>query len=99
MLMMDRITEISMDGGPIPKRQYHRRVGHCAEPLVLSLPFSRRSCDAGCLGLDAMWQMIDIGLAGRAQRVKAAPLGCDVKFKAISRQTLKRVRYEVDMAK
>lgn len=98
MLMMDRITEISTDGGRYEK-------GHVIGELEItpSLWFFRSHFlgDAlmpGCLGLDAMWQMIGywLGWSGSPGKGRALGVG-DVKFRGPIRPEVRCVRYEVDM--
>jgi 3-hydroxyacyl-[acyl-carrier protein] dehydratase/trans-2-decenoyl-[acyl-carrier protein] isomerase len=52
----------------------------------------------GCLGLDAMWQMIGywLGWSGSPGKGRATGVG-DVKFKGHITPEVKRVRYEIDM--
>jgi 3-hydroxymyristoyl/3-hydroxydecanoyl-(acyl carrier protein) dehydratase len=52
----------------------------------------------GCLGLDAMWQMIGywLGWSGSPGKGRAAGVG-EVKFRGHITPEVKRVRYEVDM--
>jgi 3-hydroxyacyl-[acyl-carrier protein] dehydratase/trans-2-decenoyl-[acyl-carrier protein] isomerase len=52
----------------------------------------------GCLGLDAMWQIIGYGLGWSGSPGKGRAIGVgEVKFKGHITPDIKRVRYEVDM--
>ena len=97
MLMMDRITDISMDGGKFGKG---RIVGELdIRPslwffnYLLSDPVM-----PGCLGLDAMWQMIGywLGWSGSPGKGRAVGVG-DVKFSGHVTPEARQVRYEIDM--
>jgi len=95
MLMMDRITEISMDGGEFGK-------GHIVGELDIEPSLWFFSCHfpgdpvmPGCLGLDAMWQMVGYWL-GSPGKGRAIGVG-DVRFTGHITPETKRVRYEVDM--
>lgn len=98
MLMMDRITEISMDGGEFGK-------GHAVAELDITPSLWFFNCHfpgdpvmPGCLGLDALWQMIGywLGWSGSAGKGRAVGVG-DVKFRGHITPEVRRVRYEVDM--
>ena len=54
----------------------------------------------GCLGLDAMWQLVGffLGWQGNAGKGRALGVGT-VKFTGEVLQTVKNVRYEIDMKK
>jgi 3-hydroxyacyl-[acyl-carrier protein] dehydratase/trans-2-decenoyl-[acyl-carrier protein] isomerase len=95
---MDRITGISIDGGEFGK-------GHIVAELDItpSLWFfpSHSPGDPamqGCLGLDAMWQMIGywLGWSGSPGKGRAIGVG-EVEFRGQITPDTKRVRYEIDM--
>jgi 3-hydroxyacyl-[acyl-carrier protein] dehydratase / trans-2-decenoyl-[acyl-carrier protein] isomerase len=98
MLMMDRITEISMDGGEFGK-------GHIAGELDITPDLWFFDCHfvsdpvmPGCLGLDAMWQMVGywLGWSGSPGKGRALGVG-EVKFRGHITPDVERVRYAVDM--
>jgi len=52
----------------------------------------------GCLGLDAMWQLIGFYLGWRGNPGRGRALGCgQVKFTGQVMPDVKLVRYEIDM--
>ena len=54
----------------------------------------------GCLGLDAMWQLVGFFLGWQGNPGKGRALGVGtVKFTGEVLQTVKNVRYEIDMKK
>ena len=97
MLMIDRITEISLAGGDFGK-------GHVIAELDLAPGLWFFDCllgdpvMPGCLGLDAMWQIIGywLGWSGSPGKGRAVGVG-EVKFRGGITPAIKRVRYEVNM--
>jgi len=98
MLMMDRITEISLDGGPYRK-------GHIIGELDISPALWFFNCHfpgdeimPASLGLDAMWQMIGywLGWSGSPGKGRAIGVG-EVQFSGQVTPETRIVRYEVNM--
>jgi 3-hydroxyacyl-[acyl-carrier protein] dehydratase/trans-2-decenoyl-[acyl-carrier protein] isomerase len=98
MLMMDRITDISLDGGEFGK-------GHVVAELDISPDLWFFHCHfvgdpvmPGCLGLDAMWQLIGYWLGWSDSPGKGRALGVgDVKFRGYVTPETQLVRYEVSL--
>ena len=100
MLMIDRITEISLDGGEFGK-------GHVIAELDITPGLWFFDCHflgdpvmPGCLGLDAMWQIVGywLGWSGSPGKGRAVGVG-EVKFRGDIKPDIKRVRYEVICAR
>ena len=98
MLMMDRITELSMDGGKFGK-------GHVVGELDIrpglwffDCLFAGDPVMPGCLGLDAMWQLIGywLGWSGSPGKGRATGVG-EVKFTGQITPNARCVRYEINM--
>jgi 3-hydroxyacyl-[acyl-carrier protein] dehydratase/trans-2-decenoyl-[acyl-carrier protein] isomerase len=98
MLMMDRITEISLDGGDFGK-------GHVVAELDITPSLWFFDCHfigdpvmPGCLGLDAMWQVIGywLGWSGSPGKGRAIGVG-EVKFRGDITPATRLVRYEVSL--
>jgi 3-hydroxyacyl-[acyl-carrier protein] dehydratase/trans-2-decenoyl-[acyl-carrier protein] isomerase len=98
MLMMDRITEITLNGGEFGK-------GHIVGQLDVAPSLWFFTCHAlgdtvmpASLGLDAMWQMIGywLGWSGSPGKGRAIGVG-EVTLSGHVTPEIKRVRYEVDM--
>jgi len=98
MLMMDRITEISPDGGEFAK-------GHVAAELDITPDLWFFECHfigdpvmPGCLGLDAMWQIVGywLGWSGSPGKGRALGVG-EVKFRGYVTPETRLVRYEVSL--
>lgn len=97
MLMFDRITEISEDGGEHGKGMV--RADFKIEPDHWFFPchFPGNPVMPGCLGLDALWQMTGffLGWLGEPGKGMALSTG-EVKFKGMVTPTVKLVEYGVD---
>ena len=100
MLMMDRITEISLDGGQFGKGHIVGELDIKPDLWFFDCLFVGDPVMPGCLGLDAMWQIVGywLGWSGSPGKGRAIGVG-DVKFSGSVRPEVKRVRYEVDMTK
>lgn len=98
MLMMDRIIEISMEGGPFGK-------GHVVGELDIHPGLWFFECHfpgdpvmPGCLGLDAMWQAVGywLGWSGSPGKGRALGVG-EVKFTGQITPDVQLVRYEIEI--
>lgn len=98
MLMMDRITEISADGGVFGKGHIIAEQDIAPGLWFFAYHFPGDPVMPGCLGLDAMWQIIGfwLGWSGSPGKGRAVGVG-HVKFKGHITPDIRRVRYEVDM--
>ncbi|MBI1359690.1 MAG: 3-hydroxyacyl-[acyl-carrier-protein] dehydratase FabA [Alphaproteobacteria bacterium] len=98
MLMADRITHIDLDGGA-----HHR--GHITAELDVRPDLWFFQCHfpgdpvmPGCLGLDAMWQLVGFWLGWSGSPGKGRALGVgEVKFTGTVPPTAKLIRYEIDI--
>lgn len=100
MLMMDRITEISMEGGPFGKGHVIGEFDIHPDLWFFQCHFPGDPVMPGCLGLDAMWQAVGywLGWSGSAGKGRALGVG-EVKFTGQITPDTKLVRYEIDMKK
>jgi 3-hydroxyacyl-[acyl-carrier protein] dehydratase/trans-2-decenoyl-[acyl-carrier protein] isomerase len=98
MLMMDRITEISLDGGKFGKGHIVGELDVAPGLWFFHCHFTDDPVMPGCLGLDAMWQMIGywLGWSGSPGKGRATGVG-KVKFTGHITPQVRRVRYEVEM--
>ena len=98
MLMFDRITSIGPEGGAYGKG--HVRAELDVRPDLWFFPchFQGDPVMPGCLGLDALWQMVGfhLGWLGLPGRGRALGVG-EVKFADQVLPTVKRVVYGVDL--
>ena len=98
MLMIDRITEISLDGGEFGKGQVVAELDITPDLWFFDCHFPGDPVMPGCLGLDAMWQLIGywLGWSGSPGRGRALGVG-DVRFRGDITPNTRQVRYEVDL--
>ena len=98
MLMFDRITSIVGEGGSFGKGALTAELDIHPDLWFFKCHFLGDPVMPGCLGLDAMWQLVGffLGWSGGPGRGRALGVG-EVKFKGHITPDIKRVRYEVDM--
>lgn len=98
MLMFDRITHISEEGGLFDKGEIRAELDVTSDLWFFDCHFQGDPVMPGCLGLDAMWQLIGfyLGWAGGEGRGRALGAG-EVKFYGQVLPTAKTVRYQIDM--
>jgi 3-hydroxyacyl-[acyl-carrier protein] dehydratase/trans-2-decenoyl-[acyl-carrier protein] isomerase len=97
MLMFDRITEISEDGGPNGKGVVRAELDVNPDLWFFQCHFKGDPVMPGCLGLDALWQMVGffLGWLGSPGRGRALGMG-EVKFSGQVLPTVKKIVYGVD---
>jgi 3-hydroxyacyl-[acyl-carrier protein] dehydratase/trans-2-decenoyl-[acyl-carrier protein] isomerase len=98
MLMVDRITEISAEGGKYGKGFLRAEFDISPEQWFFLCHFYGDPVMPGCLGLDAMWQLVGffLGWSGGPGRGRALGVG-EVKFTGQVTPAVKRVAYVIDM--
>ncbi len=98
MLMFDRITQINSDGGNYGKGAIVAELDVKPDLWFFECHFREDPVMPGCLGLDAMWQLIGfyLGWADNPGRGRALGSG-KVKFTGQVMPDVKLVRYEIDI--
>jgi 3-hydroxyacyl-[acyl-carrier protein] dehydratase/trans-2-decenoyl-[acyl-carrier protein] isomerase len=98
MLMFDRITHISADSGTRGRGQIIAELDINPQLWFFECHFLGDAVMPGCLGLDAMWQLIGffLGWIGGPGRGRALGSG-EVKFTGQVTPKNKLVTYRVDM--
>ena len=100
MLMFDRITEINDDKGTFKKGLLKAELDIKNDLWFFNCHFKEDPVMPGCLGLDAMWQLVGFFLGWKGNPGKGRALGVGtVKFTGEVLKSVKRVRYEIDMKK
>lgn len=98
MLMFDRISHISDEGGEHGKGQIIAELDIKKDLWFFDCHFKGDPVMPGCLGLDAMWQLVGffLGWGGSPGRGRALGVG-EVKFTGQVTQDIKHVRYQIDL--
>ena len=98
MLMMDRITHISEEGGEYGKGEIQAELDIDPELWFFECHFPGDPVMPGCLGLDAMWQLVGfyLGWAGSPGRGRALGAG-EVKFTGQVTPKNKLITYRISM--
>jgi 3-hydroxyacyl-[acyl-carrier protein] dehydratase/trans-2-decenoyl-[acyl-carrier protein] isomerase len=98
MLMMDRIVEINSDGGAHGKGQVIAELDIDPAQWFFGCHFIGDPVMPGCLGLDAMWQLVGffLGWSGAPGRGRALGVG-EVKFSGQVTPGGKLVTYRIDL--
>lgn len=98
MLMLDRITHISDEGGEYGKGQILAELDIKPDLWFFDCHFRGDPVMPGCLGLDAMWQLVGffLGWSGSPGRGRALGVG-ELKFTGQVTQDIKHVKYKIDM--
>ena len=98
MLMADRITTINEDGGNYKKGKIIAELDINPELWFFGCHFPGDPVMPGCLGLDAMWQLVGFHLAWRDNPGRGRALGVgEVKFSGQVLPTAKKVTYEISI--
>lgn len=98
MLMMDRIINISDEGGEFGKGEILAELDINQELWFFDCHFPGDPVMPGCLGLDAMWQLVGFFLAwiGNPGHGRALGVG-EVKFTGQVLPSAEKVTYHIDM--
>jgi len=97
MLMFDRITKISDAGGAFDKGYMEAELDIHPGLWFFDCHFNTDPVMPGCLGLDAMWQLIGFYLGWLGHPGRGRALGGAIKFTGQVMPDIKLVRYEIDM--
>ncbi|MCE1695122.1 bifunctional 3-hydroxydecanoyl-ACP dehydratase/trans-2-decenoyl-ACP isomerase, partial [Enterobacter hormaechei] len=97
MLMMDRITKMSETGGTYDKGYVEAELDINPELWFFDCHFVNDPVMPGCLGLDAMWQLVGffLGWVGGEGKGRALGVG-EVKFTGQVLPTAKKVTYRIN---
>lgn len=98
MLMFDRITRISQHGGAHGHGEVRAELDVDPSLWFFDCHFRGDPVMPGCLGLDAMWQLIGFFLAWGGHRGLGRALGVDqVRFFGQVLPHVQRVTYQIDI--
>jgi 3-hydroxyacyl-[acyl-carrier protein] dehydratase/trans-2-decenoyl-[acyl-carrier protein] isomerase len=98
MLMLDRITNISVSGGEYGKGEIIAELAINPDLWFLDCHFPGDPVMPGCLGLDAMWQLVGFFLGWKGNPGRGRALGSgEVKFTGQILPTAKKVTYHINL--
>ena len=98
MLMMDRINMITDEGGKFEKGYIEAELDITPDLWFFDCHFPGDPVMPGCLGLDAMWQLVGffLGWSGGPGKGRALGVG-EVKFTGQILPTASKVTYRIDL--
>lgn len=98
MLMLDRIKHIASEGGHYNKGEILAELDIKPDLWFFECHFPGDPVMPGCLGLDAMWQLVGFYLAWRDNPGRGRALGVgEVKFSGQVLPTASKVTYKIDI--
>jgi 3-hydroxyacyl-[acyl-carrier protein] dehydratase/trans-2-decenoyl-[acyl-carrier protein] isomerase len=98
MLMFDRITNINETGGVFQKGEIVAELDIKPELWFFGCHFKGDPVMPGCLGLDAMWQLVGFFLGWTGEPGKGRALGVNsVKFTGEVLKNVKMATYEINI--
>ncbi|MCC8366375.1 MULTISPECIES: bifunctional 3-hydroxydecanoyl-ACP dehydratase/trans-2-decenoyl-ACP isomerase [Xenorhabdus] len=97
MLMMDRIIKMTEDGGTYNKGYIEAELDINPDLWFFGCHFFKDPVMPGCLGLDAMWQLVGFFMGWLGGEGKGRALGVgEVKFTGQVLPTAKMVTYRIN---
>lgn len=97
MLMFDRITEITGEGGEFGKGFVTAELDLNPDLWFYKCHFIGDPVMPGCLGLDALWQMVGFFLGWSGSPGKGRALGGEIKFTGQATDDKKLLEYRIDI--
>ena len=95
MLMMDRIVKITEDTGPYGKGEVIAELDIRPDLWFFDCHFEGDPVMPGCLGLDAMWQLLGFFLGCKGFPGRGRARGGEIKFDGTVLPSAKKVVYEL----
>lgn len=100
MLMLDRITHISDKGGKDGKGEIIAELDIQPDLWFFGCHFPGDPVMPGCLGLDAMWQLVGFFLGWKGNPGRGRALGCgEVKFTGQVLPSARLVTYHINLTR
>ena len=100
MLMMDRVVKMGDTGGAFGKGWIHAELDINPDLWFFSCHFPGDPVMPGCLGLDAMWQLVGFFLGWKGNPGRGRALGSgEVKFTGQVLPNAKKVTYHIELSR
>ncbi|KAB7613347.1 bifunctional 3-hydroxydecanoyl-ACP dehydratase/trans-2-decenoyl-ACP isomerase [Amylibacter sp. SFDW26] len=100
MLMMDRITEVSADGGAHGKGHIKAEFDITPDLWFFECHFPGNPIMPGCLGLDGLWQLTGFNLGWRGMLGQGMALGVgEVKLMSMVTPECKMLTYDIEFTR
>lgn len=100
MLMMDRITDVSADGGEHGKGHIIAEFDINPDLWFFPCHFPGNPVMPGCLGLDGLWQLTGFNLGWRGMLGQGFAVGVgEVKFSGMVTPETKMITYKIDFTR
>ena len=100
MLMIDRINSIQENGGMFNRGELKAELDIKPELWFFECHFPGDPVMPGCLGLDAMWQLLGFFMGWNGCQGQARASGCgNIKFRGEILPDCKMVRYHIHIQK
>ncbi len=99
MLMMDRITNIKDDGGSYGNGEVVAELDISPELWFFDCHFENDPVMPGCLGLDAMWQLLGFFLGWKGYPGRGRARGGEIKFNGTVIPSAKKIIYELQISR
>ena len=98
MLMVDRITRITADGGEAGKGEIIAELDIHPDLWFFDCHFVGDPVMPGCLGLDAMWQLVGFFLGWKGNPGRGRALGAgEIEFRGQVLPTASKVQYHIQL--
>ena len=98
MMMVDRITQISTDGGDYGRGEIIAELDINPELWFFHCHFVGDPVMPGCLGLDAMWQLVGFFLGWKGNPGRGRALGAgEIKFAGQVLPDARKIEYNISL--
>ena len=100
LLMFDRITHISDTGGGANRGGVVAELSIKPDDWFFKCHFQGDPIMPGCLGVDAMWQLLGFFLGWMGGRGRGRALGVDeVRFTGMIQPSIRKLEYHIDLTR